>query len=399
MSEGLPTREQILAATRAIHPEQVRIRRDLHMHPEVHFETERTAAIVAERLGSFGLEVRTGVGKTGVVGILRGRGPGLTIGIRSDMDALAMQDRKDVPYKSQTEGACHACGHDGHTTMVLGAAEILSGMRDHFDGEVRFLFQPAEENPSGGALAMIKDGALEGLDEVFGLHLWPDLPVGSVSAEAGPTMAASDYAYITITGKGGHAAMPHLCVDSITVAAQVINTLQQVVSRQTNPLDSVVLTIGTIRGGERPNVVAHETEFTITMRTLSPAVRERVPQQVESVLQGVTQALGATYSIRWFHQTIPTVNDKVATETVRTAARELLGDEKVIELQPSMAGEDFGYMLAKVPGCYFKVGAANPEKGFVYGLHHPLFDFDEDALTVGTTVAVGSILKALSRSR
>jgi amidohydrolase len=392
-------RNQILTAARAIHPEQVALRRDLHMHPEVHFATNRTAGIVAERLRSLGLEVRTGVGKTGVVGILRGRRPGRVVALRADMDALAMQDRKSVPYKSQNEGACHACGHDGHTTMVLGAAQLLSGMRDQFDGEVRFLFQPAEENPSGGALAMIADGALEGVDEAFGLHLWPDLPVGSVAAHAGPTMAASDYGYVTITGKGGHAAMPHLCIDSIAVAAQAIVSLQQVVSRQTDPLDSAVLTIGTIKGGERPNVVAHDVEFTMTLRTLSPASRERIPGQVEAVLDGVTRAYGATYAIRWMRQAIPTVNDPASAETVRAAAREVLGADRLVELAPSMAGEDFGYMIAKVPGCYFKVGAANPEKGLIYGLHHPLFDFDEEALTVGTSVAVGAVLKALDRER
>lgn len=354
-------RERILAAARAIHPEQVELRRDLHRHPEVHFGTHRTAGIVAERLQSLGLEVRTGVGKTGVIGILRGRRPGRVVGLRADMDALAMQDRKAVPYKSQNEGACHACGHDGHTTMVLGAAQILSGLKEQFDGEIRFLFQPAEENPGGGALAMIADGALEGLDEIFGLHLWPDLPVGTVTAHAGATMAASDYGYVTITGKGGHAAMPHLCTDSIAVAAQAIVGLQQVVSRQIDPLDSAVLTIGTIKGGERPNVVAHEVEFSMTIRTLSPATRERIPQQIEAVLDGVTRAYGATYTVRWMRQSIPTVNDRLSAETVREAAREILGGEQLVETAPSMAGEDFGYMLAKVPGCYFKVGAANQE--------------------------------------
>lgn len=389
-------RSEILARAEAIWPEQVRTRRDLHMHPEVHFEVHRTAGLVADRLRAMGLEVKTGVGRTGVVGTLRGRGPGKVVGLRADMDALAMLDRKDVPYRSTVEGACHACGHDGHTTMVLGAAEVLAGLRDRFDGEVRFIFQPAEENPSGGALAMMADGVLGGLDAIFGMHLWPDLPAGTLAAQVGPTMAASDYCHITITGRGGHAAMPHLCVDSVTIAAQVITALQQVVSRQVDPFDSAVLTIGMIRGGERPNVIAHETEFSITLRTIHPETRDRLPGQIDAIVKGIAEGYGATGVTKWRHQTNITINDRASAELVRSTTADLLGPEAVSGLErPSMAGEDFGYFLEKVPGCYFKVDCRNEAMGFVHALHHPLFDFDERALTVGTVAAAGSLLKAL----
>lgn len=385
-------------AMERLYPQMVETRRDLHMHPEVLFETQRTAGIVAARLRALSLETREGVGRSGVVGVLKGALPGPVVGLRVDMDALAMTDRKTVPYRSRVEGAAHLCGHDAHTTMGMAVAEVLAGVRHRLPGTVKFIFQPAEEAPSGGALAMLADGVLEHprVERVFGLHLWPDLPVGTVGYQEGPAMAASDFFSLTITGKGGHAAMPHLTVDAVAISAQVITALQQIVSRQIDPFNPVVLTLGMIHGGERPNVIAHDVTIGGSVRTLNEGTRQEIPERIKQITRGVTEAYGATFALDYRWHVGPTVNERESTRIVSAAAAQSLGATGAVELErPSMAGEDFSHFLREVPGCYFKVGCANPEKLPTYGLHHPLFDFDEEAMVCGAVVATRSVLLAL----
>lgn len=392
------TEDWIIRTAREHYPQMVQTRRDLHMHPEVLFDTHRTSVMVAGRLRAAGLTVQEGVGKSGVVGLLQGGRPGPVIALRADMDALAIQDRKTVAYRSRADGAAHLCGHDAHTAMVLAAAEMLASIRDELSGTVKFIFQPAEEAPSGGARAMIADGVLENpnVDRIFGLHLWPDLPMGTVGIQDGPTMGASDYFFLSITGNGGHAAMPHLCVDAVAIAAQTVTALQQIVSRQIDPFDPAVLTLGMIKGGERPNAIAHDVTIGGSVRTLNETTRRLMPERIRQIVGGVTGAYGATFELDYRWHVGPTVNEPVSTAMVEQTAQQLLGADKVIRLEhPSMAGEDFSYYLAQVPGCYMKLGTANPEKMPTYGLHHPLFDFDEDAMQTGAAVAVGTVLKAL----
>jgi amidohydrolase len=391
-------KEELLRAVQALHPGMVAVRRDLHMHPEVLFDTARTAGLVARTLREAGLQVQEGVGRSGVVGLLRGALPGPVVALRADIDALAIGDRKSVPYRSTVEGAAHLCGHDAHTAMALAVARILAAWRDRLPGTVKFIFQPAEEAPSGGARAMIADGVLQEprVERIFGLHVWPDLPVGTVGLQDGPTMAASDFFYLTITGKGGHAAMPHLSIDAVAVAAQAITALQQIVSRQVDPFDPVVLTLGMIRGGERPNAIAHDVTLGGSVRTLNDETRRLMPERIRQIVRGVTEAYGATFDLDYHWHVGPTVNEPVSTAMAERAGRWLLGPDRVVRLErPSMAGEDFSHFLREVPGCYFKVGCANPAKLPVYPLHHPLFDLDEDAMTAGALTAAGAILHAL----
>lgn len=391
-------RDWLTQAVREHYPSMVALRRDLHMHPEVLFDTHRTGGMVASALREAGLEVQEGVGRSGVVGLLKGGQPGPVVAFRADMDALAIGDRKEVPYRSTVDGAAHLCGHDGHTAMGLAVARILASIKGGLPGTVKFIFQPAEEAPSGGARAMIADGVLEspGVERIFGLHLWPDLPTGVVGLQDGPTMGASDFFYLTITGKGGHAAMPHMCVDSVAIAAQAVTALQQIVSRQVDPFDPVVLTLGMIRGGERPNAIAHDVTLGGSVRTLNEETRRQMPERIKQIVGGVCAAYGATYELDYRWHVGPTVNEPVSTAMVEQAGRWLMGHDRVVRLErPSMAGEDFSHFLREVPGCYFKVGCANPEKLPTYALHHPLFDFDEDAMITGALTAAGAILQAL----
>lgn len=386
--------KEILEKARALTDWLVNFRRDLHQHPELGMEEVRTAGLVADRLRALGVEVRTGVGGTGVVGLIRGARPGPTIALRADMDALPIQDQKQVPYASQVPGKMHACGHDGHTTMLLGAATLLAGMKEELRGNVKFLFQPAEEGP-GGAIPMIEAGALEDprVDAVVGLHLHNDLPVGQIGIRYGTTNASTDSFEIKILGEGGHGAYPHGAVDAVVVAAQVVMGLQTLVSRETDPLDSVVLTVGTINGGYRHNVIADQVVMTGTIRTLDPKTREAMPQRMERVLQGITQAGRARYELKINPGYASVFNEERITRLVEETGRELLGAENVVLIpRPSMGGEDFAYFAQRVPGCFFRLGSRNEEKGIVFPGHHPKYDFDEGALPIGVGMLVQTVL-------
>lgn len=357
-------------------------RRDLHQHPELGYAETRTAAAVADRLEAWGLEVHRGVGRTGVVATLSGDlGEGPTVGLRADMDALPMEEETGAEHRSQTPGVFHGCGHDGHTTMLLGAARHLAATR-RFAGTVRFIFQPAEEGLAG-ARAMMEDGLFERFpcDEVYGMHNWPQLDFGRVAVRSGPMMAASDLVRIEIEGVGAHAAMPHRGVDPVYVASQVISALQSLVSRSTSPTDAAVVSITKVEAGSASNVIPRVATLTGTCRSFQPETRDRLEAGVERIAVGVAEALGATARVTYSRGYPPTVNHVEQTEFARGVAASMLGDDAVVvNPEPSMGGEDFAFMLEQVPGTYVWLGT-----GGEYDLHHPRYDFNDEALPVGAS--------------
>ncbi|MFQ5916125.1 MAG: M20 family metallopeptidase [Nitrospinota bacterium] len=380
--------------------EAIEIRRDLHAHPELGYQEKRTAGIVADRLESLGLEVITGVAKTGVVGLLRGEKPGKTILVRADMDALPIQEENDVPYRSQNAGVMHACGHDGHAAMALMAAQILQRRRQTLHGDVKFIFQPAEEGP-GGAEPMIQEGALRDpdVDVAIGIHLWNDLTLGQIGVQSGPIMASTDRVEITVRGKGGHGAKPQDAVDPVVVSAQVILALQTLISRERNPLEPGILTIGSIHGGEAFNVIPPEVKLVGTVRTLSEELWEAMPGRIRRVAEGVAAGYGATAEVNYQRMYPATRNDPQIAARVESVARDLVGPEAVIRHSATMGGEDMSFFLREVPGCFFFIGSANPEKGLDYPHHNPRFDFDEDALGIGIEMLVRSVESLMSEPK
>lgn len=374
---------------RALLPALVATRRAIHQHPEPGFEEVRTAAAVAARLAALGLEVRTEVAKTGVVGLLRGARPGRTLLLRADMDCLPVEEQTGAPYASRRPGLMHACGHDGHVAMLLGAAEVLVTRRERLAGSVKLVFQPAEEGP-GGARPMIEAGVLEDprVDAAVGLHLLNDYPVGTVALRAGPVMAATDRFELRVRGRGGHGAAPHQTVDAILAAAHVVTALQAVAAREVAPGVPVVLSVGTIHGGFRYNVIAPEVELTGTVRSFEAALRESLPGRIERIARGVAQAYGAEVQLRYEFGYPATVNDPAMTELARAAAATVVGEAGVAAPRPLMGGEDMAYFLQAVPGCFLFIGSANAERGLVHPHHSPHFDFDEAALGIGVQVLV-----------
>ncbi len=365
--------------------ELVATRRDLHAHPELGYQEHRTAALVAERLKQMGCEVRTGVGRTGVVGTLAGHaGAGRTVLLRADMDALPIQEAGETPYRSTAPGVMHACGHDGHVAIALAAARRLAASRREWRGTVRFAFQPAEEG-GNGAEAMIADGVLEAprVDAVFGLHLMNTLPVGTIAATPGPIMGAVDLFTIRITGKGGHAAMPHQTVDPVVAAAHVVTALQSLVSRATDPFDQLVVSVTRIRAGEAFNVIPEEAVLMGTVRSMGGRPYAEAPERLRAVATGVAGALGCGATVDYVRQTPATINDEAMTALVARAAAALVGAERVLAGQRMLGGEDFAFFLQKVPGCFAWVGSANPARGYDAPHHSPRFDIDEDALPIG----------------
>ena len=373
-----------------------KIRRQIHMHPELGFQEKRTSALVAKELREIGVSVKTGVAKTGVVGLLRGAHRGKTIALRGDMDALPITERNNTPYRSRVDGVMHACGHDANTTTVLGAAMLLAKHRDELRGNVKFIFQPSEEAPPGGALPMIKEGVLGAptVDAIIGVHVDPSIAVGRIGLRDGPMMAAADDFSFAVLGEAAHGAKPHLGVDAIALSAQVIQALQTIPSRQMNPVHSVVVTVGTIKGGYRRNVIADRVDCEGTARTLDPKDRRAVARAIEKVLAGVTKAGGGGYEYT-FEEGYPilTCSDRV-TDIVRGAGKELLGRRGVVEIdEPSMGGEDFAYFVNRVPGVMVRLGTGNRKKGITHPWHHPMFDVDEEGLWVGAAVLAGAAVR------
>ena len=369
-------------------------RRDFHQYPELSFQEYRTAETISKHLESFGIEYRTGVGKTGVVGeIVFGDGP--TIALRADMDALPIQEVGDLKYKSKNEGVMHACGHDGHMAILLGAANALSKNQKLKKGKVRFIFQPAEEG-AGGARYMIKDGCLDEVDEIYGLHLWNYQPVGEIGVKNGPIMAAADMFDIIIKGKGGHGATPQGTVDAIVVASNLITMLQTIVSRNTNPLDNTVVTIGEINGGQNFNVIADEVRLTGTTRAYTENNRNMIKKRMQDIIDGVSKSFGAEIVLKYKEGYPPTVNHEDPTKLVLEASSMVVGKGAGYPYL-SMGGEDFSYYLQKVPGCFFFVGSAPDKNNILSTPHHcSHFDIDERSLLIGASVYVNLIDNILS---
>ncbi|XUM20214.1 M20 aminoacylase family protein [Bradyrhizobium oligotrophicum S58] len=371
-------------------------RRDIHSHPELLYDVHRTAAFVADRLREFGCdEVVTGLGKTGVVGVIKGRKPGdgevRVLGLRADMDALPIEEATGLPYASKTPGLMHACGHDGHTAMLLGAARYLAETRN-FAGEVAVIFQPAEEG-GGGADAMIKDGLIDRfkIDQVYGMHNGPGLPVGAFAIRQGPLMASTDAVDITIEGHGGHAAKPHNCIDSLLVGAQLVTALQQIVSRSVDPLEAAVLSICEFHAGNARNVIPQSAVLRGTVRTLTPKVRELMEKRVREVVTGVAQMTGAKIELNYARGYPVVINHAEQTEIAIRAAKEVAGDANVHEMPPMMGGEDFAYMLEARPGAFIFVG-----NGDSAGLHHPAYNFNDEAIVYGTSFFIKVVENTLA---
>ena len=361
-------------------------RREIHEHPELTYDVHRTAAFVADRLREFGCdEVATGLGRTGVVGVIKGRKPAGTadikvIGLRADMDALPIEEATNLPYASRTPGLMHACGHDGHTAMLLGAARYLAETRN-FAGDAVVIFQPAEEGGAGAA-AMIKDGLMDrfGIEQVYGMHNNPGIPVGSFAIRPGPIMAATDAIDIQIEGLGGHAARPHKCIDSVLVGAQLITALQSIVSRSVDPLESAVISICEFHAGNVRNVIPQTAVLKGTVRTLTAKVRGLVEKRIREVVEGVAQITGAKIDLVYERGYPVTVNHAAQTDVAIEVAREIAGEANVRESPPMMGAEDFAYMLEARPGAFIFCG-----NGDSAGLHHPAYNFNDDAIVFGTS--------------
>ena len=377
----------------------VAIRRDIHQYPELGFDVHRTAGIAADALDALGIPVKTGIGRTGVVGDLEGPGASKRIALRADMDALPIQEMTDVPYKSKIDGKAHLCGHDAHTAMLIGTARILSELRSNLKTHVRFIFQPSEEALPGGAPAMIADGALEDVDEIYGIHVFPLYAVGEYATCPGPMLAQSDTFKITLTGRGGHAAFPHLTVDPIVIGAQFVTALQSIISRNVNPLDSAVVSVTQLHGGDANlqegltgaalNVIPPNVLIGGTVRTLQESVQQRVRKQIERLIAGFANANEATYTFDYQDGYPVTYNREPCVKTALAAAGELVEEDSLIfPVSPILGGEDFGYYSQEIPACFVMVGAGNAEKGIVNMCHHPQFDIDETCMIYGMALFV-----------
>lgn len=401
---GAASREQqIVQAAEALRAKLIEQRRDFHMHPELSNREERTSRVVAEKLRALGLdEVKTGVGKHGVVALLKGSKPGPVVAVRADMDALPIQETIDVPYKSKNPGVKHACGHDVHTTVELGVAEVLSKMRDQIAGSIKFIFQPAEEGApkgeEGGASLMIKEGALENPrpKAIFGLHT-AGFEVGQIGYQSGPAMASSDRFTITIRGRKSHGAQPHLGVDAIVIAAECVTAIQSIHSRRIDPLEPLVITIGTIKGGDRNNIIAEEVKMEGTMRTMNDSVRTRALELMRQTLAGVTAAYDAKFELTVDDSNPVTYNDPQLVEQTLPTMRRLLGDANVVSLKPFMPAEDFSYYQKVIPGFFYFLGVGNNSKGLMPAWHTSDFDVDEESLVVGVKVMANVLLDYLDR--
>ncbi|QDS32884.1 M20 family metallopeptidase [Brevibacillus brevis] len=375
--------EQLKELLKEMEPQIISWRRHLHQHPELSFQEEKTPALIAEILRGLHFdEVRTAVGGRGVIGVLRGGRPGKVVALRADFDALPIQDQKEVPYKSTVPGVMHACGHDAHTSQLLGLASVLAAHREQFAGEIRFVFQHAEEENPGGAIQMVQDGAVDGVDAIFGVHLWSMFPVGKVYISAGPLMANTDDFSIEIKGRGGHGAVPEETVDSIVIGSQIVGHLQTIASRNVSPLESVVVTVGTFHGGDSTNIIADSCRLTGTVRTFLPDVRDRAEQRLTEIAEGTAAMMGGSATVVYDRGYPAVINHEKETAIAQEAAIAAFGAGRVESMKPLMGGEDFSYYLEKVPGAYLFVGAGNSEKLATYPHHHPRFDIDEDAMLI-----------------
>lgn len=376
----------------------ISLRRHFHRYPELSGEEHATSKAVQQKLAEHGIPFTAGYAGTGVLGVIEGAKPGKTVALRADMDALPIQEENEHCFVSKNKGVMHACGHDAHMAMLVGAGWLLNDAREDLPGRVLLVFQPAEEaSPTGGARRMMTEGVFREHrpEAIFAQHVWPELPVGRVGVRRGPMTGASDRFKVTIKGLGGHASKPHQTVDAIVVANQVINSLQTVVSREVDPLRSAVLTIGKIRGGTRYNSIAHTVTLEGTIRTFRPETKEIVKRRFHSIVGGVTEAMEAVVRIDYRDGYPATVNAPEWAEHVRKTARDLLGPDATPEIEPSLGGEDFGRFLLEYPGAYFRLGTAHPNSEGCERLHDSHFDINEAALQIGTELMVQLAVDAL----
>ncbi|WP_040287127.1 M20 metallopeptidase family protein [Sporosarcina koreensis] len=369
--------------------DMVSIRRHLHQHPEVSFHETETAKYIQTFYKELGVEYRSNVGGNGVVARIEGAKPGKTVALRADFDALPIQDQKDVPYKSTVEGVMHACGHDGHTAALLQLAKAIHTLKDELTGTYIFIHQHAEEYAPGGAISMIEDGCLDGVDVIFGTHLWSLLEANTVQYVSGPIMAAADRIEITVKGAGGHGASPHQTKDAIVIASQFVTNLQQLVSRRVDPIESAVVTIGSFISDNAFNIIADQAELLGTVRTFSPEIRDLMEREIQRIADGTALMHDAKIDVTYTRGYPAVVNHKQETEFLRDIARDVPGVKSVVEMVPQMGGEDFAYYLEQVPGTFFFTGA-QPESAYPH--HHPMFDFDESAmLTAAKTLGAAAL--------
>jgi hippurate hydrolase len=370
----------------------VALRRDIHREPELGFDTEKTAEKILAALDGLPLDKEIGVAKNGIVATLEGEGDGPTVALRADMDALPILEDTGLPFASETEGKMHACGHDGHSSMLVGAAHTLSGMRGRLSGTVKFVFQPAEEGGGGGKV-MVDEGVADDVSSIFALHLWPGLPFGKVATKAGPIMAAADAFEMEVKAAGGHGAMPHLASDAIAIAAQVVTALQTIVSREVDPVEPAVLTVGEIGAGTAFNIIPDIARIGGTVRTLNADLRAKIPRRMEELARGIARGMRGDVDLDYTFSYPVAVNDEAAADFALGVAEGLFGGESVLELpNPSMGGEDFAYFLEKVPGAFIWLGIGEDASG----LHTPSFAFDEEILPRGSALLAALALAARS---
>ncbi|WML48787.1 amidohydrolase [Neobacillus sp. PS3-34] len=370
-------------------------RRHLHQHPELSFQEEKTAQYVYETLVSFGNMEISRPTKTSVLARLIGPNEGRVLAIRADMDALPIQEETSYEFASANPGVMHACGHDGHTAMLLGTAKVLSGLKEEIKGEVRFIFQHAEELFPGGAQELVEAGVMDGVDNVIGIHLLSHLEVGKVGVAYGPMMASPDTFHITVKGKGGHAAYPHQTVDSIAIAAQVVTNLQHIVSRNTDPIDNLVVSVTQFAGGTAHNIIPGSVELCGTVRSFDPSLRQSMPGKMERIIKGITDAHDASYEFRYEFGYRQVINDHEVTKVIEETVREVYGEDALQLMRPTMGGEDFSAYQQVSPGVFFNVGAGNVEEGITYPHHHSHFAIDERALDIGVKLFLHASFKIL----
>jgi amidohydrolase len=385
-----------LSEAEKLFPYTQSMRRDFHMHPELGFQEVRTAGIVAKELQSLGLEVTTGVGKTGVVAMLEGKKPGPVLMLRADMDALPIVEQTGKEYASQNKGVMHACGHDGHTAVMLTVAKMLTNVRDELNGTIKFIFQPAEEG-QGGAEAMMVDGVLDDpkVDFTLGLHLWNEQPVGWLGISNGAMMAGAEKFKITVTGKGGHGAIPNLAVDPVIAGAQIVTALQSIVSRNVPPLKSAVVSVTEFHGGDAFNVIPQTVTLEGTIRTFELEVRDIVLKRFDEIVDGVVESMGCKAEIELVRMTPSLINQPEIAAYAQAAAKKVLPDHFLDTANMTMGSEDFAFFMEKIPGCFFFVGSANAEKNLNYPHHHPKFDVDETALPHAAALMAQAAVEAL----
>lgn len=385
---------EIKALVAKHYEEVVALRRYFHTYPEVSGQEFNTQQKIMEELAVLGLASHVAA-KTGVVADIIGALPGKTVAVRADIDALPLQDECEQPYRSQNHGVCHACGHDGHIAMLLGVAKVLCAVRERLAGTIRLLFQPSEETFDGGASDLIAEGELDGVETIIGAHLWQSYPVGTIGISYGRMMASPDEFTITIQGHGGHASMPHQTIDPIVVGAEIILALNTIISRNIDPIEPALLSVGCFKAGDVYNIIPDTAVMKGTVRSFEEQVRQQIFANIERKVDGICAAAGASYSIDKQFGYSPVINDPSVTAVIAEAACEAQGPGNVLEIKPVMGGEDFSYYQQKIPGAFLFVGSGNSDKGIIYPNHHPKFDIDEQALGYGVEVLVRTALKLL----